>query len=822
MAHSDVEDAASPDPDFDQDDSFDIMTEIHAHKSSTPGAAVKTESNTSGSDQHTPTNGTSAASKPNPKDPSRPRRKKARRACFACQRAHLTCGMYAWMVLFWSRSLRDILGDERPCQRCIKRGLQDQCHDGVRKKAKYLSDTPAELLNPPGMAHYHPSYINGTKNKSNDKPSDVPMTSSHETGHYHPQPQTPTIDVYGQQPGPPHMQPPLSTAGSYGHQQSPLSPEFSQHPSQPQHIAQTMAQAQQGMTQFNGLPFDPSDPALFNFDIASLNFGNQYGALEFGMLNHMSSVANGEQGPPEMMNQLGQISGFNQGYTDPALTFSQDAFVNANWDNNQPRASSTSGLLQTPHNTPMMTSVDRHDSISHFPKGYAIGAGPSSMSTASPAASAGIPDAPLDNPQSPALFLTAPQPSSSPAIARHQPTPSMQQQTQQPVQPPASTDLYNQAYQTPLQPANPLKRAYDADIIYETVNKPYPYTTGFHRLFHYISANFSSEKRLRVAKAVAAIRPSLITFSQGLTEKDLIFMERSVQRKLYEFHDFLQLTGTPTIMARRDGAIVSASKEFSILTGWSKQVLLGREPNLNVNSGNASAGSTAPGSAARTRFSSVDRESPVAERNSSGPQSGTSMPTPPPVLLAEILDQDTVVQFYEDYAKLAFSSAGGSVLRRGRLLKYRTKSDAPIPNNNVENNNNDDERALKKRKRSQSIKQEHAESGTATYVKGEHGITQLGEVEGSVDVMYCWACRRDVFEVPTLIVMNVSFVLFGSLMQKVTDKLDSFFLSYNDGLESAGIDGLQKSIDGSSFRWSSRNSACTYDTRRTRTCFRRA
>ena len=34
----------------------------------------------------------SANGKPNPKDPLRPRRKKARRACFACQRAHLTCG----------------------------------------------------------------------------------------------------------------------------------------------------------------------------------------------------------------------------------------------------------------------------------------------------------------------------------------------------------------------------------------------------------------------------------------------------------------------------------------------------------------------------------------------------------------------------------------------------------------------------------------------------------------------------------------------------------------------------------------------------------
>lgn len=37
--------------------------------------------------------------KSNPKDPSRPRRKKARRACFACQRAHLTCGkLWNWTL----------------------------------------------------------------------------------------------------------------------------------------------------------------------------------------------------------------------------------------------------------------------------------------------------------------------------------------------------------------------------------------------------------------------------------------------------------------------------------------------------------------------------------------------------------------------------------------------------------------------------------------------------------------------------------------------------------------------------------------------------
>lgn len=39
-------------------------------------------------------NANGQTSKSNAKDPLRPRRKKARRACFACQRAHLTCGEY--------------------------------------------------------------------------------------------------------------------------------------------------------------------------------------------------------------------------------------------------------------------------------------------------------------------------------------------------------------------------------------------------------------------------------------------------------------------------------------------------------------------------------------------------------------------------------------------------------------------------------------------------------------------------------------------------------------------------------------------------------
>ncbi|KAI7110413.1 hypothetical protein KC339_g62 [Hortaea werneckii] len=107
----DAEDGSpSPEPGTEQESG--IMAEENATKEE----RASTEEKSPSKDGNNNNNG-NQSSKSNSKDPSRPRRKKARRACFACQRAHLTCG------------------DERPCLRCIKRGLQDQCHDGVRKKA---------------------------------------------------------------------------------------------------------------------------------------------------------------------------------------------------------------------------------------------------------------------------------------------------------------------------------------------------------------------------------------------------------------------------------------------------------------------------------------------------------------------------------------------------------------------------------------------------------------------------------------------------------------------------------------------------------------
>ena len=80
MSSPDDQDASSPDcsgPEGSDNPDFDMTAE------------QKTEPR---SGEHSPETKPNGTTKPNAKDPTRPRRKKARRACFACQRAHLTCG----------------------------------------------------------------------------------------------------------------------------------------------------------------------------------------------------------------------------------------------------------------------------------------------------------------------------------------------------------------------------------------------------------------------------------------------------------------------------------------------------------------------------------------------------------------------------------------------------------------------------------------------------------------------------------------------------------------------------------------------------------
>ncbi|ORZ24024.1 transcriptional regulatory [Absidia repens] len=83
---------------------------------------------------------------------------------------------------------------------------------------------------------------------------------------------------------------------------------------------------------------------------------------------------------------------------------------------------------------------------------------------------------------------------------------------------------------------------------------------------------------MRISKALAKFRPSFLVLIMNLTEEDLIFMEKCIQRTLMEYEKLISFSGTPTVVWRRTGEICLLGKEFCLLTQWtSKELLLDKK-----------------------------------------------------------------------------------------------------------------------------------------------------------------------------------------------------------------------------------------------------
>ena len=611
-------------------------------------------------------------------------------------------------------------GDERPCQRCIKRGLQDACHDGVRKKAKYLHDAPDGALVPGVGGNYYNNTPRNNAPLSRNGANAVNAAAQQNTSpSFFAAPQSVPYNSYQENP---LNQNPFTA-------QSPVSPTFSMKPG-PHGRAPSLSSISQrppsvsgstsGHNPFAGPFFDPSDPALFNFDLSSMNFENRYGALEFGMLGHMATGAG--DSPSDTATQRGSMgrSGSAQ-YSNTPITggpsFGEspggqqpfmfgDPLLNE-WPGGQPtsQAHMNVGGVYPQSAQNIMAGQMQTDG----PHAFAIESGPANFTSPSSATSSGLPVGFEDN-----TFNAAANKSNGLAPNGQRPvisTPKLKQQSLQ---------------------VGFKKRHRNPSSIYESVREPYAYTNGFHNLTAFIQRRFSPQKTLQIAKSLASIRPSFIATTKTLNRDDLIFMEKCFQRTLYEYEDFINACGTPTIVCRRTGEIAAVGKEFSILTGWKKEVLLGKEPNMNVNTGGSGASGT-------------------TSRGSYTPQ-GSVEPTgrPQPVFLAELLDDDSVVEFYEDFARLAFGDSRGSVTTTCKLLKYKTKEDMEL----AESEDN--------QKWSNHVRK----GGIAS----EAGMNQLGFKDGKVECAYCWTVKRDVFDIPMLIVMNVSLPFLIMQVVRVSNK----------------------------------------------------
>ncbi|KAF8305493.1 hypothetical protein DL93DRAFT_2066262, partial [Clavulina sp. PMI_390] len=114
------------------------------------------------------------------------------------------------------------------------------------------------------------------------------------------------------------------------------------------------------------------------------------------------------------------------------------------------------------------------------------------------------------------------------------------------------------------------------DSVYSQVVTGYDYTQGYHFLMRFLSERFEKNDILRVVRALAIFRPSLIALQMPMTEQDEIFVERALQRSLLELEKLISYSGTPTAIWRRTGEICVVGLEFCMLTGWTKEDLVGQ------------------------------------------------------------------------------------------------------------------------------------------------------------------------------------------------------------------------------------------------------
>ena len=411
---------------------------------------------------------------------------------------------------------------------------------------------------------------------------------------------------------------------------------------------------------------------------------------------------------------------------------------------------------------PQSRSNSAGGNMSGIPHTFTIAAGPGSIATPSPPAAS--PQG--GQPQASRIYETL---SGSPRTAngpfyRQAHGQSNQQLDQKPRQNTIQQHYPKQHNSTHLQPQGhshapqPVVRrrapAIDPSHVYTTVTEPYSYVQAYHRLFATIDPRFTKEMQMRIARAFSAFRPSFIASAQALRTADLIFQEKSCQRAIHIYESSLPIVGTPTVVCRRSGEVVVVGKEFSMLSGWPKEVLLGEKPNLNTNVPHAGRDEAM---AQKRKFLSNHlanggESSDIAPDGDDTLPNTSTRPQPPgtPVFLMDLLDDESVCEFYDDFAKVAFADATGKITKKCKILKYKPPQSTPPANSRVDDMDDTDtaEGDDKQRPNGKANKRGSRSSKDST-------IDVLGS-STTINCMMCWQLRRDVFDIPMLIILNVS------------------------------------------------------------------
>ncbi|KAI8378057.1 uncharacterized protein BYT42DRAFT_516473 [Radiomyces spectabilis] len=266
---------------------------------------------------------------------------------------------------------------------------------------------------------------------------------------------------------------------------------------------------------------------LFNFPLTDIGFNSQTAGLEYGILGNMLDLS--DNGRPPLPNNN----------------------VNSNNNNSNNHYSSYPGFS---------------DAISENTTNFL-----SSLLASSNAsfAAAAVNLFPCGN-----LVKSNPVPKkSSPTLPPTPPTPCA-------ISPASTSSIAKPSRESLSSTANRRRRPNSGntpEAVYNSVQRPFNYAEGFHYLIQYVQSKMGKEDLTRISRALAMFRPSFLALIMNLTEEDLIFMEKCIQRTLLEYEKLVSFSGTPTVIWRRTGEICLVGKEFSLLTQWTKDMLFSKK-----------------------------------------------------------------------------------------------------------------------------------------------------------------------------------------------------------------------------------------------------
>jgi hypothetical protein len=239
---------------------------------------------------------------------------------------------------------------------------------------------------------------------------------------------------------------------------------------------------------------------------------------------------------------------------------------------------------------------------------------------------------------------------------------------------------------------------------------------------------FASDRLTQAQEYLRQYRPVLLSVREEMTTDDLVHSEMGLQRNLMTLEEQYAALGTPFLICRRSGEIVSCNNEFTILTGWRKEVLLGHEPNLNVNLGDSRE---------------ADESGLSTQANTTPNLAGQDAePGIPAVNFVQLVDAKTALEYLQNFADLCWQDPHGNAKQRANMLRYQTKSDFD---------------RIQELKASADHKPDLIKMEGGAVHQGEQAMQRLGAKNGMVDCMIWWHMKRDHFEMPVLVCMSVSF-----------------------------------------------------------------